>query len=661
MNVLTRVPKLLRLMPSIKKINLYDNMIMDSGLQSLYQSMLSYPNIKSIDIGCNDLSDGSIMCIMDTIKNTHVTKLQIGYRHYSWQANHFSREGLSQIISMVSQTNKIECFGMNGVIVGRTKRSPAQTPLSEYFAELLQKATNLKTLDASHLEFNESDQDNLYYGFSKNSTLHYLNLSGNNFGQGTRTIEGISKIQSLVYLNLSSCKITSQSCSILANALQFGWSLISLDLSNNKVNSNGASHLFTTLARNQTLVFLNLSNNSLDSSIGPALKKFLVSNKVLSSLDLSKNHLSDPIALAFAESFPENESLTDLNLSSCWITDEGAIEMAKTLAHNTTMKRLTMRDNFLSNAIGYHIIDTLKINTILLWVDFTSNHVDAFALDALMCLCKRNKVLLKERKYLPLRKELIRLSIQKSKIPNAEAYLQLLTQRRSDLEEKNDQLDSKIINYKLDTESTLQITMKEIADYKSMIEEETKSIEEMKNEIENMKRRSTKFIKELNDSQASDQKKYDELVAEADKVDKETKEIREQSAEEQAKIKEEIAEIEKLLEQIRKITSNKENYKSWKIPEFPDLSKISHKSGGSSAKQSRRQSNLSNINSSLSIANEGVELKKGKKANKSSKKKKVVIRRSQTIQSARRKPSNSNDFTSRQSSSKPLFITNKRL
>lgn len=569
LNVLTRVPKLLRLKPSISKIDLYDNMLMDSGLQSLHQILLSNPQIVSIDIGCNDLSDGSMICLMDIIKNTNVVKIQLGYKQFTWQANHFSVGGLSQILSVIANSNRTCCLGLNGAMTRAAKKNSSPTPFSVYLSKLLKEATNLSTLNASNLFLNDSDQSMLHDGFSENHSLRHLNLSGNHFSQGIQFIEGIAQIRSLVYLNLSSCSLSTPSCIVIANAFSKGWHLISLDLSNNRIGSQGISKLFSTLSQNSTLTTLNLSLNNFDSTIEPSLRKFLTSNKVLASLDISKNHLSDAIAYAFADSLSSNDSLMNLNLSSCWITDDGIIKMAKSIIQNNTLKKLIFKDNFLSTKIGFLLLEILQASTSLLHIDLSSNQIDSFAIDAINSLCKRNRLLKTEEKFLPLRKEIIRLMIQKSKIPHVEEYLRKLEQNASDLDEANEKLQDQIEIHRSSTATTLKATRQAIQDFEAMILEEHNAIADMQKMMVEMEKETTKKITTAEKTSEADERIAEELNHQAQKIEKETQEFIQESDEEQQQITTEIEKIEKMLEDIYEMTRNKAEARDWEIPEFP--------------------------------------------------------------------------------------------
>lgn len=80
LGVLARIPKFFRLLPNIRKLDLYANLIRDEGLQEVLQMLQSNSYITVIDVGCNDLTDGSAMTICSLLKTKNLKSLQLG-RH----------------------------------------------------------------------------------------------------------------------------------------------------------------------------------------------------------------------------------------------------------------------------------------------------------------------------------------------------------------------------------------------------------------------------------------------------------------------------------------------------------------------------------------------------------------------------------------------------
>lgn len=67
-NMLTKLTKVLRQAPHIRVFNLYGNLIRDHGIHSLLQLLLANQQVEVLDIGCNDLSNQAVPCLIDIIK-----------------------------------------------------------------------------------------------------------------------------------------------------------------------------------------------------------------------------------------------------------------------------------------------------------------------------------------------------------------------------------------------------------------------------------------------------------------------------------------------------------------------------------------------------------------------------------------------------------------
>lgn len=590
MSIMTRIPKILRLIPTIHSIFLYDNLLRDSGLQSLYQILSANSQISSIDVGCNDLSDGCIICLTNLIRTTGVKKMQLGCKQVTWQANRLSREGLGQILETISQTDQMECLGISGIIGTRLKKASSRS-FSTYVATLVKTCKKLSTLDISYLGFTESDQFPLYDGFAYNDTLRYLNISGNSFPTGTKLVEGICRVSSLKYLNLSNCELSTPAIMTISSKLAQGWELIYLDLSQNRIGNLGANHLFNTLKTNINLVSLNMSDNEFDHSIASNLQSMLMLNQVLEVLDLSKNLIGDKIAMVIADVIEENQILTNINLSSCRISDEGALALTYAIVNNTTLRRLHLRDNFLSEHIGFELINILKKNEQLLWLDLSSNQVDKFAIDAIIQLCKRNKIIQKENKLMPLRREIIRLSIQKAKIPHVEANKKSLDERLSILEKENDQLDLNFENFQTSSMTTLKTTNKAIKEFEKMMKEEKNAIQDMEDSLKELQDETEKQVVDVASKMAEEERLYNVLIEEAGKLEKETELITMNTENETTSLMQQIDFVEKMLEEIQTQTRKASTLKKYQIPKYP-FEEVQEKLKSSRSKNGKSEESL---------------------------------------------------------------------
>ena len=568
-NALTRMPKLLRLKPELTSMRLFDNMIADSGAHALHQILMSNPQMTYLDIGCNDLSDGSMICLIDMIRETKIEKLQLGSMDAIYQCNRFSREALSQIVDVMTEVDRLKCVGLSGVIGSRLRRNASLSKFSTYLGALIGSSKALRTLNAAFLEFDDSDQEVLAEGFEKNEGLRVLVMTGNSFPKGTKMIEGISHVRTLRSLNMARCNLGTPALQVLANELKNGWPLIELNLSGNKIGSDGVENLFDILADNETLVMLNLSQNAFDQTVAPALRRMFMKNQVIEDLDLSMNQLGDSALLVLSEFLGQNEGLISFSVTSCRVTDAGALAFAKAVVGNTTMKRIVMKDNFLSKRLGYELLEILQKNETLTRIEVGSNRIDCFVIDAIKKLCQRNVVLCKQRKLLPLKKAIIHLSIQKSKIPHLEDRLANIGDTHRELESANANIETNIDELNEKSQDELRKTRKEIQEIQKQINEEESAINEMTTSIEKMQRQTEAEVRSLKDKVIYEKERYEARMKEAEKIEAEIKAVEEETHASEQVLRGQIQKFESLIKEINEAMARRKTLRDYKIPEFP--------------------------------------------------------------------------------------------
>jgi Leucine-rich repeat (LRR) protein len=570
MHVLTRVPKLLRLMPGLRKLDLFDNLLQDSGVQALSQILLANPQITSLDIGRNDLSEGCLICLCDLIRDLPIRRLQLGSRSLQWQINRFSPEALSHIVDTIAAADRLECVGLAGTCAGKDMRkSREMRKLAVHVGRLVATSGRLSTLDVSSLGFVEADQATLGDGFGQSASLRYLNISGNSFPKTSRLVEAIARVRTLRYLDLSNCRLQTPACLALANELKGEWALAWLNLSGNRIASVGIQALMDSLRENNTLWSLDLSGNVFDEAVAGKLKLMLAENSVLASLSLSRNHLGDKVALVIAEALEVNESLAELSLASCRITTIGAVAVVAAIAENVAMRKLSLRDNFLSKNCGFEMLEILARNETLVSFDLSSNQIDTFSIAAIAELCQRNQTLSRRRKLLPLKREIIRLSIQKSKVPMAEEKLAQLTARFEALDQENSALQGQIDGLSAQSDSALSMANRAISDFEKMIEEEKNAIEDMKVTIVTMTAETQQQIVDMKQKTESQRAACQTDSEAADRVEEEASRAAVENEQLQQRMKQEIAQLEASLAEVESVMRKRSDLKTYKIPDVP--------------------------------------------------------------------------------------------
>lgn len=568
-NVLTRIPKFFRFFPKLKYLDFYSNLFRDSGLQKILEILQENHQITHLDIGCNDLSDGSTICMIDIIKKTNITSLQLGRREESLQMNRYTKDSLNKIMDVISERNSLECFGISGIPLVKQKVVFNAGHFSKHLSNLISNCSKLKTLDISYCGLTDNDQANLSDGFFSCRSIRNLDVSHNSFPYKTKIIDGICHLDNLIRLDLSSCELSKSSCDAISNRFLHGWGIIDLNLSENPIGTLGIANLFESLSKNDKLVTLNLSDTSIDKNITKSFHLYLKSTTVLRDLDLSKNNFGDSISTVFSDILPTQDTIVNLNLSSCKITDDGSITICNAVSKNKTIKKLSLKDNFLSRKNGFDLVEILQSNEVLRLVDLTSNQIDCFALDAIEAMCQRNRKSGHNRSLHDLKKQYIQLSIQSSKIPRLRRQLGNLTDTCRGLNQEIADLNNQIESYEISSAANLEVTGKSINDYELFIEQENKQIIELHEMMKKMENENDKYICEIKAKNKTEQEILLDLESESQRIEQETINYSNNFIHARDQIKKDITLVESMMKEINEMRNDPSILKHYEIPDYP--------------------------------------------------------------------------------------------
>ena len=569
-NMLTKLTKVLRTAPHIRVFNLYGNLIRDHGIHSLLQLLLANRQVEVLDIGCNDLTNQSVNCLIDIIKQTRIRSFSIGTTGNAWHNNKFSLLSLINIINAIKDTERIECLNLSGLKMsyrdgGRRKH------IAQEMSDFLANYNILKSLSLSGNSFFIKEESILTEGLTRNKSLVYLDFHDNILSDpvGIAFLTNLSNMKHLTYLDLRQCNLSGDSGVALAKTLSSPNIIAFLRLSGNNLGDAGVSELFKVMVTNQTLLEVDLSDNHFGEAVADILKQVIKSNQVLSNLDISKNSLCDATAFAIADSIVENTALIKLSVSSCKITDIGGIAIAKALVDNQTLQYFKMSDNFLSCESGYKILEHIKNNEKLFIFDVTSTQINHFIIKALNELSKRNRQIQKEVKLQPLKKQIVQLSIQRTKIPEAEIRFKKLEQQRIILEKEVSDTLNEIESTRVAADTNIRILKKTIEETNQMIEEEKKSKEKIAKNRERLVKEYEQKIKE----------DYEDIEKEKVLIDKYSKtavEVENLIAQDNEDEKKKREEVQKLIDETLKVlnetieaTKDPEKARDFQPPEFP--------------------------------------------------------------------------------------------
>ena len=569
-HALNGVQRMMRYLPKLVKIDFYDNLIRDSGLKSVLNILLANRSITHIDLGCNDLGDGCALVLSDIIRKTPLKSLQLGRREMVWQANKLNADCVFTVLNTIIETNKLECLGLAGIIEPKSKKGLNRITTSELIANVIKKCTKLSTLNLSYDSLTEEDQELLENGFSVNEHLRHLTLVGNSFPKSSAIADGIVSISTLRYLDLSNCMLSSRSCNIIADAFESGWEVIQLNLSENPIGSSGIARLFDSIRYNNTLVSLKVSHVGFDVSAVESIEACIKCNVVLDFLDLSKNFASDELAYAFAETIGENDTIRFLNLSSCKITDSGAIALCNSLCYNKSLKKLVISDNFISTDGCFEMVNILQPNEVIRSLDVTSNKVDIFALEAVATYCKRNQISSNDKTLMPLRREYVRLSIEKSKIPRVKQYLDKEKVHLEEIQGKLLNLDTEKDIYDERTSDDLKSLYNSTEEFNALIREQVEGINDLEKQREELENDQSIRFKEIQGGIDADVAVRTKVEKEAEAIENRTKEILESLESKEDMLKKEIDVLKQLIAEVESQTDTKEKTLKYKVPPMPD-------------------------------------------------------------------------------------------
>ncbi|XP_026111255.1 ribonuclease inhibitor-like [Carassius auratus] len=203
-------------------------------------------------------------------------------------------------------------------------KSPAAEQACDYLTEVLGKSPLLLTeLDMSEDKLGDLDGEKL-------SAL---------------LIDSHSKVEKI---KLNNCRLTDNSCSVLATVLSSKTILKEMNLNNSRLLDSGVKEICERLKNPVCeLKILKLCKCELTEESCSALASVLSSDSSsLRDLDLSNNNLQDLRVKLLSDGLKENCKLEKLKLSNCSITEEGYKALASALRSNPShLIELDLRGN----------------------------------------------------------------------------------------------------------------------------------------------------------------------------------------------------------------------------------------------------------------------------------------------------------------------------
>jgi Ran GTPase-activating protein (RanGAP) involved in mRNA processing and transport len=274
--------------------------------------------------------------------NSQITELEIR-RHISFNVRSVPMRGLTRVLQNVARRPKLTKLGLHGCSLSRDEARQLGMTLynipslqsliltdgtlgSAGLAELapaLYRNTSIKVLNISENDLNDMESAELLRGILRsNKTITILDLSGNNFGETTGTVDyiakGLGSNSMLLEIDISNCAFKDAHLSTLARNIG---------------------------SRNTTLHKLSLKDNFITSTGVGVLLDTTEQNSHITDFELDRNPIGDEGAIVLARSLRNNAlpNLTRLSLCNCDIVDDGFIALVSALEQNTSLLHLDLR------------------------------------------------------------------------------------------------------------------------------------------------------------------------------------------------------------------------------------------------------------------------------------------------------------------------------
>ncbi|MFP3012648.1 MAG: hypothetical protein ACEY3D_06980 [Rickettsia sp.] len=378
----------------LEEINLSNNKIGDTGLESIAQGLKQNYAIKilklsnigitkikelskilskkmaiiELDLSGNKLSNAEIAVLLDDLtKANAIEKLNLSDNNI---------QALKSLADFIATSNSLQELNLSNTNLGNQGLELITPALSNSNLNLFLDISGNKISNADILfkSLNPDYCDNVLTG---------LVLADNEISEVTELSDALIGNKKLQYLDLSNNKITFEAASYiffslrpLDNGTPQNDILSTLILSNNPIRiiideQDSFNDLKMMLNHNGGLTHLALSNIAIDDSLFQKILDSLQENTYLESIDLSYNkiELIDHKAQERIREFlRENKFLSELNLANNKITDQGGkILISSFLEKEIMNKKIAKRKEFMDlNLSGNPSLGKEFINMLIL-------------------------------------------------------------------------------------------------------------------------------------------------------------------------------------------------------------------------------------------------------------------------------------------------------
>ncbi|KAF0974317.1 hypothetical protein FDP41_006927 [Naegleria fowleri] len=373
----------------IRSIGLFNCMIGNKGLQTLYESLKWKKNLTILNLGKNEFNGQNMAEFGKFLSgNLSIAELDLSYN------TNIDQKGIEVLLKSLENNKRVQKLNLAGMPLG--------TKGGLKVAALLEVNHNIKELVLYDAKLTPEVFLKIGRACRTNLSLEILDLSRNNLGKGAdkntvrETLLFLAQPNSgLRELILRENQLDFAYGEIVAESLRSNKTLVKLDISYNNITKNGAIHenWGETIRKFQTKI-LDFTNCGLKSSAFLDIISAATSNQYVEELHLAENDpkeglkgleaflsktqikildlrnlkINDAIFEKMGLALKTNTSLETLDLSENEITKEGITEFLQNLESKTSVKNLILEYNLIEESekptIAKQILESTPIENI---------------------------------------------------------------------------------------------------------------------------------------------------------------------------------------------------------------------------------------------------------------------------------------------------------
>ena len=420
---------------TLTKFNISKNSITPPGADYLAEFLSRNSGLQELDLSHNNLEESGIIKILDAMKCSNLTKLNISTNNINLQDTVYAFSNATRLIELDLSCNRLndaenaKFFFTKAKIIflNLMKLNVAEIcceiddAAAVAIAEIFSQNDELKELDLSYNELCSKAICKILNKLNPSALIKF-NISHNNISDEAACdiANFLSKCTKLEVLNLSHNSLHDTSAKIICKTNLPN--LISFDISHNKISIAGADDVAKFLSRNSLMKEYNLSGNGLlelaminifknkqvvqsvfslselnishSNVINERVNKLiavLLCSTHLRKLDLSYNNLSTSDAANIFKGLENNSSLEIIDVSHNMITDEAAHNLATVLSQNNKIRSLDFSFNYLTESGAIVVFKGMTNSLNLRELNIGHNLINDEAAESMSIVLSKNK------------------------------------------------------------------------------------------------------------------------------------------------------------------------------------------------------------------------------------------------------------------------------